>query len=148
MTSQHIVRISTFYFLVCSFLIPETSSKLIWRQGAFYAIMSEAILFEENFEVTGVAANKYDRVSRLTATGNSGDGTFMTLDVNTELYPCAVGDTLSMCLASTLSLDGSKDEGRSWKDIAKGESTLADSYDYCNFGRVYRFAENSEGESL
>jgi hypothetical protein len=46
-----------------------------------------------------------------------------TLDVNTELYPCAVGESLSLALASTLSLDGKEDtkvsSKRSGSDMMK-----------------------------
>ena len=108
--------------------------------------MSEAILFDETFTVTGISSQKYDRVSRITASGASND-TYMTLDVNTEIYPCSIGDALQLCLASTLALDGSKDEGRSWKEVSKGESTLADRFEYVCHGKVYRF-EEGEGEAM
>ena len=110
---------------------------------------SDSLLFDENFTLTSLNAQKYDRVSRLTATNSaSGDpDCSLTLDVNTELYPVSVGDNLSLCLASTLANDGSKDDGKSWRDIAKGESTLADHYDYVMHGRVYRF-EDGEGEMM
>ena len=108
--------------------------------------MSDAILFEETFTVTGLNEGKYDRVARITASG-AGQDTYITLDVNKELYPVAVNESLTLCLAATLALDGSKDEGRSWKEIAKGESTLADHYDYVCHGKVYRF-EEGEGEAM
>ena len=108
--------------------------------------MSDAILFDENFSITQVNSEKYDRVSRIFASGVNND-IYITLDVNTEVYPCSVGDNFSLCLANTLSLDGSKDEGRSWKDVSKGESTLADHYDYVCHGKVYRF-EEGEGELM
>ena len=112
--------------------------------------MSNAILFEENFAVgtdaLDVDAKKYDRVSRVTAKSLSQD-TQIQLDVNTELYPMAPNDAFTLCLASTLALDGSKDEGRSWKEVTKGESTLADHYDYVCHGKVYRF-EEGEAEAM
>lgn len=36
---------------------------------------------------------------------------FMHLDVNTEIYPMAVGDKFTMALAHTLNLDGTPDTG-------------------------------------
>ena len=85
-------------------------------------------------------------MSRISA--NSGDGDlFLTLDINTELYSVAANDTISLCLASTLANDGSKDDGKAWRDIAKVESTLADHYDYVMHGKVYRFLEE-EGDRL
>lgn len=102
--------------------------------------MGDPTLFESAFTITDINAQKYDRVSRISATSTSGDMS-LHLDVNTEIYPCALGDTVSICLASTLALDGGKDDGKQWKEIAKGESTLADHYDYVCHGKVYRFEE-------
>lgn len=105
---------------------------------------SDAQLFEDNFTITQIDALKYDRVARLTC--NSADNeTFMTLDINTELYPCAVGETLHVVMATTLSLDGSKEE-KGWRDVIKngagGETTLADMYDYVCHGKLYKFDDD------
>ena len=50
-------------------------------------------------------------------------------------------------LASTLQLDGTKDEGKGWRDVGRGEPTLADMYDYVCHGKVYRFSDG-EGETM
>ena len=102
--------------------------------------MADSNLFSETFSVTDVNPLKYDRVIRLSAHTESGETT-LTLDVNSELFPCAVGDRLQLLLTSTLSLDGSKDDGKGWRDIGKGEASLADDYDYVCHGKVYRFEE-------
>ena len=110
---------------------------------------SDALLFDETFTITSINAQKYDHVSRITAT-NSISGNLdvsLTLDINTELYPVAVGDNLSLCLASTLAPDGAKDDGKMWREISRGESTLADHYDYVCHGKIYRFDEG-EGDLL
>lgn len=108
--------------------------------------MSDAQLFEDTFTITSINSQKYDRVSRISCTSTDNLTTF-TLDVNTELYPCTVGESVSLALASTLSLDG-KDEdsaaGRGgWRDVGMGENTLANEYDYVCHGKVYRFEEGS-----
>ncbi len=71
----------------------------------------------------------------------------MTLDVNTELYPCSIGDTVHMVLASTLALDGSKDDEKGWRETQRGEASLADMYDYVCHGKIYRF-EEGEGDNM
>lgn len=107
--------------------------------------MSDATIYEEQFQVTLVVADKYDRVSRIT--GHTKDSsTALTLDINHELYPLSPGDDVSMLLATTLNLDGTKDE-RGWRD-KKGEQTLADMYDYVCYGKVYRFEEGEEGKTM
>ena len=112
--------------------------------------MSDPLLFEDTFTVTAINAQKYDRVSRIACTSTDQYTTF-TLDVNTELYPCAVGEQLSLALASTLALDG-RDDGASgkggWRDVGMGEQTLANDYDYVCHGKVYRFEEGATAETM
>ncbi|KAH0562595.1 hypothetical protein GP486_002719 [Trichoglossum hirsutum] len=107
---------------------------------------ADAQLFDDTFNITTIDSQKYDRVSRLTGISTGNDIT-MTIDVNTELYPCSIGDTLQLVLASTLSLDGSKDDGKGWRVASEGETSLADIFDYVCHGKIYRF-EEGEGESI
>lgn len=111
--------------------------------------MSDPLLFEDTFTITGINQQKYDRVSRLTCT-SSDQYTSFTLDVNTELYPCAVGENVNLALASTLSLDGKDDPAAktSWRDVGMGEQTLANDYDYVCHGKVYRFEEGATAGSM
>ncbi|KAG9246216.1 hypothetical protein BJ878DRAFT_533396 [Calycina marina] len=103
----------------------------------------DATLFEDTFTIDTINAEKYDRVSRLTMVSEDAS-TAMSLDVNTELYPCLRGEKLQILLATSLSLDGSKDE-KGWRDVAKvgsdSEPTLADMYDYVCHGKLYKFEE-------
>lgn len=105
--------------------------------------MGDSQLFHDTFTVTSLNSQKYDRVARLSANTENGD-TFLTLDVNTELFPCTVGERLQVLLASTLSLDGSKDDGKGWRDVSKGERSLADDHDYVCHGKIYRFEEGDD----
>ncbi|KAK7538121.1 uncharacterized protein J3D65DRAFT_621031 [Phyllosticta citribraziliensis] len=108
--------------------------------------MSDSQLYEDTFHVTGQDKAKYDRVSRLT--GSSSDSqTTMTLDINHELFPVETGETLQMLLASTLNLDGTKEE-KGWRELdTSTETTLADMYDYVMHGKVYRF-EEGDGDHI
>lgn len=105
--------------------------------------MGDANLFSDTFTLTSLNAQKYDRVARLAAHTENGD-TSITLDVHTELFPCAVGDWLQLLLASTLALDGGKDDGKGWRDVGRGEASVADEYDYVCHGKVYRFDEGDD----
>lgn len=105
--------------------------------------MSENILFENSFKVNEINSAKYDRVSRIKAY-NDGQEILLTLDVNTELYPLNVDDRVTVALALSLNLDGSKDEGKGWRDVGRGEQTLADEFDYVCHGKIYRFEEGNE----
>ncbi|KAH8602119.1 DNA-directed RNA polymerases i, ii, and iii 145 kDa polypeptide [Bisporella sp. PMI_857] len=109
----------------------------------------DASLLEDTFIITAINAEKYDRVSRLTL--QSEDAlTSMTLDINSELYPCHTGEKLHILCSTSLSLDGSKEE-KGWRDVARagaGETTLADMYDYVCHGKVYKFEEDPEAKSI
>nr|OQO22056.1 hypothetical protein B0A51_09804 [Rachicladosporium sp. CCFEE 5018] len=107
--------------------------------------MSDATLYEETFTITTLTQDKYDRVTRVIGASKD-SATALSLDVNHELYRMSAGDEVSMLLATTLNLDGTKDE-RGWRD-KKGEQTLADMYDYVCYGKVYRFEEGEEGKTI
>lgn len=111
----------------------------------------DAQLFEDTFTITKYDQEKYDRVARIT--GESTDGeTIMSLDINIELYPCAVGEVVHLVLASSLSLDGSREDesSRGWRDVSRlvpgGEATLADMFDYVCHGKIYKFEEGDDGQ--
>jgi DNA-directed RNA polymerase I, II, and III subunit RPABC3 len=105
--------------------------------------MGDAQLFSDTFTITNIDSKKYDRVARLSANTENRD-TVLTLDVNSEVYPCSIGERLHVLLASTLSLDGSKDDGKGWREVGRGEQSLADEYDYVCHGKIYRFEEGDE----
>lgn len=109
--------------------------------------MSENILFENSFKITDINSTKYDRVSRIKAFSDAGQEVLLTLDVNTELYSLNVDDRVTVALALSLNLDGSKDDGKGWREIGRGEQTLADEFDYVCHGKIYRFEEGT-GENM
>lgn len=84
--------------------------------------MADATLFDDHFTITSLNAQKYDRVARVT--GTSQDSlTVLSLDINTELYPLNVNDGIQLVLASTLNLDGAKEDANagSWRDIGSAK---------------------------
>ncbi|KAH7398229.1 DNA-directed RNA polymerase-like proteines i [Pyrenochaeta sp. MPI-SDFR-AT-0127] len=111
--------------------------------------MADAQVFEETFSITSINNEKYDRVSRIFGTSTDNQIT-MTLDINHELFPVQVGETLNMVLATTLSLDGtSKEQNETmWRSVGKhGVTTLADMYDYVCYGKNYRM-EDGDGDQM
>jgi DNA-directed RNA polymerase I, II, and III subunit RPABC3 len=107
----------------------------------------DATLFDETFTITTYDDSKYDRVSRIGAT-SSDNQTFMTLDINTELFPLSATESIHVVLASSLALDGSKDDGRGWRDVAGGEASLADMFDYVCHGKIYKFEDAESGDTM
>lgn len=110
----------------------------------------DATLFEDRFQVTDYDQSKYDRVARIQCI-SADSQTDLTLDINIELFPCAVGDTLLIVLATTLALDGSRDDDKGWRDVGKAgdaPSTMADAYDYVCYGKIYKFEETFDGEKI
>ena len=108
--------------------------------------MAENILYEQGFHISTINSAKYDRVSRIQADSDSGEVRLM-LDVNTELYPLNEGDDVTVALAQSLNLDGTKDDTKGWREVGMGEQTLADEYDYVCHGKIYRFDEGT-GENM
>jgi len=107
--------------------------------------MAEVSLFDESFHISSFDPGKYDRVGRIA--GTSPDmNTIMTLDINTDLYPISPNENIQFMLASTLNLDGTKDEDMEkggWRDGRAGAS-LADQFDYVCYGKVYKFDESAD----
>ncbi|GKU03083.1 unnamed protein product [Fusarium langsethiae] len=110
----------------------------------------DATLFEESFTVMEYDQSKYDRVARIHCT-SADSQTIMSLDINIELFPCVRGDSLHVVLTTTLALDGSKEEEKGWQDVGKGgdaPATIADLYDYVCHGKIYKFEETFDGNTI
>lgn len=110
----------------------------------------DATLFEESFTITNVDQSKYDRVARIYATSTDNQ-TIMSLDVNVELFPCQVSEGINIVLATSLALDGSKEDEKGWKDTGKGssaEASLADMFDYVCHGKIYKFEDGDDGQTM
>ena len=112
------------------------------------ATSGDATLFEEVFGITTLDNKKYDRVARIGA--QSGDNeTIMTLDINTELFPCVIGEQITVVLATSLAMDGSKESDKGWRAAgAQGESTVADLYDYVCHGKLYKFEDSPDTDQM
>lgn len=110
------------------------------------ATTGDSQLFDETFTITTLDHSKYDRVGRLGGTSQDSQ-TVMTLDINTELFPCQIGDTLQTVLSTSLALDGSKDDSRGWRDIGS-EATIADMFDYVCHGKIYKFEDGADGQTM
>ncbi|KAI0842256.1 DNA-directed RNA polymerases I [Hypoxylon sp. FL0890] len=108
----------------------------------------DAQLFEDTFTVTQYDQSKYDRVARIAATSTD-NLTTMSLDINIELFPLRVGNNIEVLLATSLNLDGTKDEEeeKGWRHV-RGESNLADMYDYVCHGKIYKFEDGADGQTI
>jgi DNA-directed RNA polymerases I, II, and III subunit RPABC3 len=119
--------------------------------GTMAGAGGDATLFEETFTVTNYDQSKYDRVARISATSTDNQ-TVMQLDINIELFPCAVSDSLHVVLATSLALDGGKEEDKGWRDPSKGvspnEPTIADMFEYVCHGKIYKFEDGDDGQIM
>ncbi|CAN6615138.1 DNA-directed RNA polymerases I, II, and III subunit RPABC3 [Trichomonascus vanleenenianus] len=107
-----------------------------------------ATLFDDIFKITSVDSARYDRVSRIQAQSVASSDVRLILDVNSELFPVAKNQTLTVAIAQTLSLDGNEEESvTSWRESKPGDHTLADEYDYVMYGVIYKF-EESAGDKI
>lgn len=109
----------------------------------------DATLFEESFTITNVDQSKYDRVARIYATSTDNQ-TILSLDINVELFPCQPSEGINIVLATSLALDGSKEDEKGWRDTGKGnpEASLADMFDYVCHGKIYKFEDGDDGQTM
>ena len=124
----------------------KTTVHLLCTQKALAMAAEPGPLYEDTFSITSLNSEKYDRVARVTGTNANGDS-YMSLDINSQLYPLATGDQVYILLSSTLSSDGTKDDGKAWREVSRGGSTLADHYEYVCHGKIYRF-EDGENDNM
>ncbi|CAM6097305.1 unnamed protein product [Calypogeia fissa] len=105
--------------------------------------MSETLLFEDFFTVVGLDPDgkKWDRVKRIVARSEQFDMELM-LDVNTDIYPMHMDEKFMLAIATTLSLDGTPDDG--FFDQS-GRKSLADKYEYVMHGKLYKYSEVEQG---
>jgi len=101
-------------------------------------------LFEDIFEVSTLnpEGKKFDRVNRIQAVGTTFDCSLL-LDINSEIYPILENDKLTLVLASTLNLDGTPDDHRSY--TRSSAASMADHYEYVMHGRVFNIEYKGKG---
>lgn len=101
-----------------------------------------SIIFDDTFEVSGVNNEKFENVARIKAKAQ----TFLAdieVDINTDIYPIQVKDTLRIAIAST----GSS-QMENWDGQTSSIGSLADEYEYVMYGKVYKKAPSKKsGES-
>ncbi|CAD5232302.1 unnamed protein product [Bursaphelenchus xylophilus] len=77
---------------------------------------------------------KFDRVSRIFGDSESFK-TDLILDVNTQIYPMALGEKFRLALSFTLRDDGLADEGEYDQHL---QSSLMKIFHYVMYGKIYR----------
>jgi DNA-directed RNA polymerase I, II, and III subunit RPABC3 len=104
---------------------------------ALVEFMANPFVLEEKFRVSQVNPDgrKYQRVSRLVCKSLESD-TEIIVDINSDVYPVAPNETLTIGLASTLNLDG-KPERDSYDHTVYHRETIMTAYDYVMHGKVY-----------
>lgn len=104
--------------------------------------MSQPKLFEDTFEVKEIDRDgkKFDKVSRIHCKSELFQAE-LVLDVNFDLYPMKKKMKFSLALATTLRLDGQRDEGTFDQS---GEESLADKYEYVMHGKVYELEDDDD----
>lgn len=104
---------------------------------------AETLLFEDFFTVVGLDPDgkKWDRVKRIVAHSEQFDMELM-LDVNTDIYPMQMDEKFMLTIATTLSLDGTPDDG--FFDQS-GRKSLADKFEYVMYGKLYKYNEVEQG---
>lgn len=94
---------------------------------------------------------QYDRVARYFAYSQD-HSVKLIVDINTDLYTLQPDTVFEVLLASTLNLDGSKEnkEGGTggWREKQPGETDLSEFWEYVMYGKVYKFEEADDGDKM
>jgi len=97
---------------------------------------SQRVCFDDTFKVLSIDSERFDKVSRVKAQAQ----TFLAdieIDINTDIYPVRVGETVSIAVATT-------GEEAAWDSAASRlGGGLLDAYDYAMFGKVYKKVDGS-----
>lgn len=104
-------------------------------------------LFDDIFNITDVDSARYNKVSRIVGSSTTSSDIKITLDINSDLFPVKTNDSLTITLASSLSLEEDSNpqtSTTSWRPPKSGEKSLADDYDYVMYGTVYKFEESAD----
>jgi DNA-directed RNA polymerases I, II, and III subunit RPABC3 len=102
---------------------------------------SQSLLFSDLFLVHAINPNgkKFERVSRIHAKSQNQE-IELILDVNTNIFPIQNNSSFSLALSESLWLPQGSGSTRNWK-LERGQSGIADDYEYVCYGRVYKFDE-------
>eukprot|EP00743_Colponemidia_sp_Colp-15_P002312 GILK01002507.1.p1 GENE.GILK01002507.1~~GILK01002507.1.p1 ORF type:complete len:159 (-),score=21.66 GILK01002507.1:137-565(-) len=103
-----------------------------------------AILFQDTFEVKQVNAQgkKFVKVDRFEAKSDLYEMDIV-LDINSDVYPVEPGEQYLIAFATTLNNDGSPDSGAFDQNL---QSSLLDKFEYCMYGKVYKYAEEARSQ--
>ncbi|GMM37572.1 DNA-directed RNA polymerase core subunit [Saccharomycopsis crataegensis] len=101
-------------------------------------------LFDDIFVITEIDNANYDKVSRVTARSKSSQEIQLTIDINHDLFPIEMNETLTVALTASLTESSETGESVSWRPPRAGEHSLADDYDYVMYGTVYKFNEGKD----
>lgn len=97
---------------------------------------SQRVCFDDTFRVLSLDTERFDKVSRVKAQAQ----TFLAdieIDINTDIYPVKVGETVSIAVATT-------GEEAAWDSAASRlGGGLLDAYEYVMFGKVYKKVDGS-----
>ncbi|CAN8067525.1 unnamed protein product [Agarophyton chilense] len=109
------------------------------------------IIFSDSFKIwrldwdekTKSVAKKFDKVSRIEGKSEAYE-TEMTLDINTELYPVSVGETIELLITERLE-EGppNPDDPRGYNPV-KPLGDRANMYDYIMRGKIFKYTEDMQ----
>lgn len=95
-------------------------------------------ILEEKFKVKCVNPDgrKYQRVSRIECVSQESD-TVIIVDINSDVYPVAPNEALTIGLARTLNPSGEEERSDVYDHTVYHRDTIMSAYDYVMHGKVY-----------
>jgi DNA-directed RNA polymerases I, II, and III subunit RPABC3 len=112
---------------------------------SFLANLAHSSILSHSPHAPSIHFSKNSPVSRIECKPSEVYQMDLALDVATDVYPLAPGDKVAVALARTLNLDGTPTDP-TWGVAAQAvRATLADSYEYVMYGKVFKFKDAPGG---
>ena len=103
------------------------------------------ITFEDTLEVKSIDkdAKIFDKIQRVEGITRD-THCYITMDINSEIYPMKVGTSYSILLAK--SIYDSEPKNFQYELFSNTKNTLIDKYDYVMCGKVFQFSKDKKKE--
>ena len=105
-------------------------------------------VFEEIVEINSIDKDikVFDKVQRCEGVTRD-TNYYITMDINSEIYPMKVDSAYNIVLAKSIYNDGSPTpKDFNYELFASSKSTLMDNFDYVMCGKVFQFSKETDKE--
>jgi DNA-directed RNA polymerase I, II, and III subunit RPABC3 len=105
--------------------------------------------FEDTFKIANIdrEGKPFQSVSRIEGTSKL-TTVEIELDINTEIYPVAVNEDISISLVPSYSLEGADKIAGSFNIHEDFSNTIIAKYDYVMYGKIFKVTEDRSARNM